>query len=108
MNSPANGLGGACLKRVCRRDRIPSLAASVSVSPDAVHLLTEYVLNLTMSATEDNDVTPLYEEYIRDARFGDVERQELMWVYMSLQLRDVGMPVSMRAAEPRSAMSIAG
>lgn len=56
------------------------------VTSENVHLLTEYVLNLSISARADNDITPLYETYLSDVRLGDLEKEELMWVYMSLQL----------------------
>ncbi len=56
------------------------------VKTENVHLLTEYVLNLSISARSDNDITPLYETYLGDNRLGDFEKEELMWVYMSLQL----------------------
>ncbi len=62
------------------------VSGGVALKPENVHLLTEYVLNLTMSAREDNDITPLYETYLSDARLGEFEREELLWVYMSLQL----------------------
>ena len=58
----------------------------IPVATENVHLLTEYVLNLSMSARADNDITPLYETYLSDIRLGDFEKEELMWVYMSLQL----------------------
>ncbi len=61
-------------------------ARSAGVRSENVHLLTEYVLNMSMSARTDNDITPLYETYLSDARLGEFEREELMWVYMSLQL----------------------
>ena len=57
------------------------------VKTQNVHLLTEYVLNLSMSARADNDIIPLYETYLSDDRLGDFEKEELMWVYMSLQLK---------------------
>ncbi len=63
-----------------------NVSGGVRVKTENVHLLTEYVLNLSMSARGDNDITPLYETYLSDARLGDFEREELMWVYMSLQL----------------------
>ncbi len=56
------------------------------VRSENVHLLTEYVLNLSISARADNDITPLYETYLGDSRLGEFEKEELMWVYMSLQL----------------------
>lgn len=65
---------------------------SGSIRPESVHLLTEFVLNMSLSAEGDNDVTPLYEQYVSDIRLGEIERQELMWVYMSLQLKTAGVP----------------
>ncbi len=62
------------------------VSAGVQVKTENVHLLTEYVLNLSISARGDNDITPLYEAYLSDRRLGDFEKEELMWVYMSLQL----------------------
>ena len=62
------------------------VSGGIRVNPESVHLLTEYVLNLSMSARTDNDITPLYETYLSDARLSEFEREELMWVYMSLQL----------------------
>ena len=66
----------------------PQGKASVGpqVRTENVHLLTEYVLNLSISARGENDITPLYETYLGDSRLGDFEKEELMWVYMSLQL----------------------
>lgn len=60
--------------------------AGLNLRPENVHLLTEYVLNLSISSRGDNDITPLYETYLGDTRLGDFEKEELMWVYMSLQL----------------------
>jgi hypothetical protein len=62
------------------------VSGGVRVKSENVHLLTEYVLNLSISARADNDITPLYETYLGDDRLGEFEREELMWVYMSLQL----------------------
>jgi len=63
------------------------ISVSGAIKPESVHLLTEYVLNMSMSAREDNDITPLYETYLRDVRLTEFEKEELMWVYMSLQLQ---------------------
>ncbi len=63
------------------------VSGGVAIKPENVHLLTEYVLNLSMSAGEDNDITPLYEAYMSDARLSDFEKEELLWVFMSLQLK---------------------
>ncbi len=63
-----------------------NVSDGLRVKSENVHLLTEYVLNLSISARADNDITPLYETYLGDARLGEFEKEELMWVYMSLQL----------------------
>ena len=63
-----------------------NVSGGVQVTTENVHLLTEYVLNLSISARGDNDITPLYETYLNDHRLGEFEKEELMWVYMSLQL----------------------
>ncbi len=63
-----------------------SAPVGLHIRTENVHLLTEYVLNLSISARGDNDITPLYETYLSDDRLGEFEREELMWVYMSLQL----------------------
>ncbi len=65
------------------------VSGGIRVNPESVHLLTEYVLNLSMSARTENDITPLYETYLSDARLSEFEREELMWVYLSLQLTPV-------------------
>lgn len=46
---------------------------------------------MSLSSEGDNDVTPLYEQYVNDVRLGEIERQELMWVFMSLQLKGAGV-----------------
>ncbi len=72
--------------RFLREPAKVEVSGGVRLKPESVHLLTEYVLNLSMSARADNDITALYETYLGDARLSDFEREELMWVYMSLQL----------------------
>lgn len=70
------------------RGREPvKVSVSSRTLPESVHLLTEYVLNMSMSARGDNDITPLYETYLRDARLTEFEKEELAWVYLSLQLQ---------------------
>ncbi len=72
------------------RGREPvKVIVSPGIKVESVHLLTEYVLNMSMSARDDNDITPLYETYLRDARLTQVEKEELVWVYMSLQLQPI-------------------
>lgn len=57
---------------------------SPPAEPDRHRLLTEYVLHMSISCLGDHDVTPLYEEYMRDARLGDTEKEELTEVYHTL------------------------
>ncbi|HEX9340167.1 MAG TPA: hypothetical protein VF992_03215 [Thermoplasmata archaeon] len=52
--------------------------------PNPHRLLTEYVLNMSITCLGDEDVTPLYEEYIKDSRLGRPEKEELTEVYRSL------------------------
>ena len=52
---------------------------------DPLRLLVVYVLNMSMTSLGDHDVTPLYEEYIQDARLGDAEKAELTAIYRSLR-----------------------
>ncbi len=76
--------------RFSRASKPVEVSVSAGIKPESVHLLTEYVLNLSMSAREDNDITPLYETYTQDCRLTQFERDELLWVYMSLQLQSAG------------------
>src|SRR5207245_11094739 len=46
--------------------------------------LTEYILHMSVTCLGDEDVTPLYEEYIQDSRPGDAEKAELTAIYRSL------------------------
>ncbi len=80
------------LRLSSRRDPPAVPPTKPGIKPESVHLLTEFVLNMSLSSEGDNDVTPLYEQYVNDGRLGEVERQELMWVFMSLQLKVAGVP----------------
>ena len=51
---------------------------------DSLHILTEYILHMSVTCLGDEDVTPLYEEYIQDSRLGDAEKAELTAIYRSL------------------------
>lgn len=59
---------------------------SLTVVPqaDPLRILTEYVLNMSITCLGDQDVTPLFEEYLKDSRLGDAEKAELTAVYRSL------------------------
>jgi len=52
--------------------------------PHSLHILSEYILHMSVTCLGDQDVTPLYEEYIRDSRPGDAEKAELTAIYRSL------------------------
>ncbi len=52
--------------------------------PDSLHILTEYILHMSVTCLGDEDVTPLYEEYIQDSRLGDAEKAELTAIYRTL------------------------
>ena len=52
--------------------------------PDSLHILTEYILHMSVTCLGDEDVTPLYEEYIQDSRLGDAEKAEFTAIYRTL------------------------
>lgn len=52
--------------------------------PDSLHILTEYILHVSVTYLGDEDVTPLYEEYIQDSRLRNAEKAELTAIYRSL------------------------
>ena len=55
-----------------------------ALAPDSLHILTEYILHMSVTCLGDEDFTPLYEEYIQDSRLGDAEKAELTAIYRSL------------------------
>jgi len=59
-------------------------ASAEARSSDSLHILTEYILHMSVTCLGDEDVTPLYEEYIQDSRLGDAEKAELTAIYRSL------------------------
>lgn len=48
--------------------------------------LTEYILNMAMTALSHGDVTPLYENYMEDPRLSDEDRDELARAYLLLNM----------------------
>ncbi len=48
--------------------------------------LTEYVLNMAISALAQADITPLYEDYMGDPRLTDEDRDEMARAYLLLQM----------------------
>lgn len=49
-------------------------------------ILTEYILNMAVSALARVDITPLYEHYLDDPRLSDEDRDELARAYLLLQM----------------------
>ncbi len=64
--------------------RMKDAASAEARSSDSLHILTEYILHMSVTCLGDEDVTPLYEEYIQDSRLGDAEKAELTAIYRSL------------------------
>lgn len=63
--------------------------ASSEVGPtaDGLHLLSGYVLHMSITSLGDGDITPLYEEYMNDPRLGPFERKELTIAFRTLRER---------------------
>lgn len=72
------------MKRFLPSRRAKRSGSSNAPEKDPQLLVTEYVLNMSISCLGDIDVTPLYEEYIRDSRLGTLEKAELTAAYRSL------------------------
>ena len=66
------------------RRKIKDGESSRARPPQSLHILSEYVLHMSVTCLGDQDVTPLYEEYILDSRLGDAEKAELTAIYRSL------------------------
>jgi len=64
--------------------RMKDAGSAEARSSDSLHILTEYILHMSVTCLGDEDVTPLYEEYIQDSRLGDAEKAELTAIYRSL------------------------
>ena len=66
--------------------------AVIDIQRVGQHLLTEYVLNMAVSALAHADVTPLYEQYMDDPRLSDEDRDELARAYLLLQMTATQAP----------------
>ena len=66
------------------RRRPMAVVSTPLPATDPLRILSEYVLHMSITCLGEHDVTPLYEEYIQDARLGDAERAELTAVYRTL------------------------
>jgi len=58
----------------------------IDVRQTGQRILTEYILNMAVSALARADITPLYEHYMDDARLSDEDRDELARAYLLLQM----------------------
>ena len=68
------------------RGRGPEDQVVIDVAANSRRLLTEYVLNLAVSALSREDITPIYEQYIGDPRLLDEERDELARAFLLFQM----------------------
>ncbi len=59
---------------------------TIDVRQSSQRILTEYVLNMAVSALARTDITPLYEQYMDDPRLADEDREELARAYLLLQM----------------------
>ncbi len=64
----------------------------IDVQRAGQHVLTEYVLNMAVSALARADITPLYELYMNDPRLCDDDREELARAYLLLQMTSTQSP----------------
>lgn len=48
--------------------------------------LTEYILNLALTALAKGDLTPVYENYMEDPRLSDEDRDELARAFLLLNM----------------------
>ncbi len=63
-----------------------SAEAVVDVRQTIRRVLTEYVLNMAVTALARGEVEPLYEQYMEDPRLSDEDREELARAYLLLQM----------------------
>ncbi len=68
------------------RSRAPDGAVVIDVGAVSRRLVTEYILNLAVSALAHEDITPIYEQYIADPRLLDEEREELARAFLLFQM----------------------
>ncbi len=67
----------------------------IDVRQAGQRILTEYVLNMAVSALARADITPLYEHYMDDPRLSDADREELARAYLLLQMTATQTPDGM-------------
>jgi len=54
---------------------------------DTLHLLSGYVLHMSITSLGEGDITPLYEDYMNDPRLGEFERRELTQAFRALRAK---------------------
>jgi hypothetical protein len=57
-------------------------------------IVTEYILNMALSALARGDITPLYDHYLEDPRLSDKDLEELARGYLLLQMTATQLPES--------------
>lgn len=72
--------------------KAPGEPVVVDVGKANQRILTEYVLNMAVSALARADITPLYDQYMDDARLSDEDRDELARAYLLLQMTSTQAP----------------
>ena len=55
-------------------------------------ILTEYILNMAVSALARGDLAPLYDHYMDDPRLSEDDRDELARAYLLLQMTATQAP----------------
>jgi hypothetical protein len=61
--------------------------AGASGDPEALRILAGYVLHMSITSLGDGDITPLYEDYMNDARLGEFGRRELTQAFRALRAK---------------------
>jgi len=61
----------------------------VDVHAEVQRILTEYVLNMAVTALAHGDITPLYDQYMADPRLSEDDRDELARAFLLLQMAAV-------------------
>lgn len=69
--------------------KAPNSGAVVDPRRDSHRILVEYILNMAVSCLAHGEVTPLYEQYMEDARLSDEDRDELARAFLLMQMASV-------------------
>ena len=71
--------------------KVPSTTV-VDPRPFSQRVLTEYVLNMAVTALAHGDIAPLYEQYTQDSRLSEEDKEELARAYLLLQMAPLQGP----------------